>query len=232
MITNLILRAGRTSNADGEAFSPTPMTVFVGPNNSGKSKLLREIEQFSGNGPQLGQQVLEALQFAPFSAEEAARTLEEASLPPLLDEMVSVGKIIIGNSRIGRIQIERDQLLRAMQNPQGNLEIFCAWFARLQTLILDGNNRMNLVNDQTGGDLQLSPQNSLQVLYKDNKKRQEVRRIIQEAFSSFYYVIDPTNLGQLRIRFAPRLPINEMEEKGVHDDAIRFHVSSLKLAMA
>lgn len=73
--------------------------------------------------------------------------------------------------------------------------------------------------------MQAPPQSSFQVLFGDNQKRGEVRRIISEAFGS-YFVIDPTNLGQLRIRLAPRAPIDEMEERGIHEEAVAFHAAA------
>jgi hypothetical protein len=62
----------------------------------------------------------------------------------------------------------------------------------------------------------------------DNDKRATVRRIVEEAFGLFF-VIDPTNLGQLRIRLSDRAPVSEMQEKGIHDDAIKFHAAAMEL---
>jgi hypothetical protein len=50
----------------------------------------------------------------------------------------------------------------------------------------------------TGGDLQQRPRTSFQTLFHDDVKRHEVRRIVADAFGS-YFVLDPTFLGQLRI---------------------------------
>lgn len=35
--------------------------------------------------------------------------------------------------------------------------------------------------------------------------------------------IDPTHLGHLRIRLSNRPPINDFEERGIHDEAVQFH---------
>jgi ABC-type hemin transport system ATPase subunit len=43
MINRLVLKAGTHPGGSQQAFAPGPMTVFVGPNNSGKSLMLREI---------------------------------------------------------------------------------------------------------------------------------------------------------------------------------------------
>jgi hypothetical protein len=49
-----------------------------------------------------------------------------------------------------------------------------------------------------------------------------VRRIVADAFG-LYFVLDPTHLGKLRIRFADRPPRDSMEERGLHEDAMQFH---------
>lgn len=47
MIEELTLKFGSSPSEPPLQFSPGPVTVFVGPNNSGKSLLLREVEAFS-----------------------------------------------------------------------------------------------------------------------------------------------------------------------------------------
>jgi hypothetical protein len=93
--------------------------------------------------------------------------------------------------------------------------------------MLDGSRRNNMVSQQPGGDLQ-KPRTSLQVLFSDDAKRQEVRRILDEAFG-LYFVVDATNLSQLRIRFSQRPPSSNLEERGIHDEAVRFHADALPI---
>jgi hypothetical protein len=116
-------------------------------------------------------------------------------------------------------------LSQFVQNPSTNVGAFCQWFLTHSTLILDGRSRINLVNQQGGGDLQQAPQSSFQVLFRDDAKRHEVRRIVSEAFGS-YFVIDPTSLGQLRIRLSQRAPVNDLEERGIHAEAVQFHANA------
>jgi ABC-type hemin transport system ATPase subunit len=44
VLNRISLQAGATTEATGLDFIPGSVTVFVGPNNSGKSLVLREIE--------------------------------------------------------------------------------------------------------------------------------------------------------------------------------------------
>jgi len=105
------------------------------------------------------------------------------------------------------------------------------WYLAFNTLILDGKNRINLINQQAAGDLQHDPQLSFQVLFRDNVRRSEVRRIIHDAFNLFF-TIDPTNLGHLRLRLSDRAPNSEQEERGIHDEAVRFHGRALPIEEA
>jgi len=50
MLKIVNLRFGADENEPGLSFEPGPMTVFVGPNNSGKSLALRELESFIESG--------------------------------------------------------------------------------------------------------------------------------------------------------------------------------------
>ncbi len=52
MISSFKLRFGRTPSAPAEQIAVTPVTVFVGPNNSGKSRVLSEIEHYCRTGNQ------------------------------------------------------------------------------------------------------------------------------------------------------------------------------------
>jgi hypothetical protein len=63
------------------------------------------------------------------------------------------------------------------------------------------------------------------------KNEAEVRRIVHDAFST-YFVIDPTALGQLRVRLSHREPIDPTEERGIHQAAVDFHSNALPIESA
>ena len=50
MIKNIKLKSGRALGIANTNVDALPITVFVGPNNSGKSQILREINQFCMDG--------------------------------------------------------------------------------------------------------------------------------------------------------------------------------------
>ncbi len=231
MISSFQLKFGRVPSAPAEQIAATPVTVFVGPNNSGKSRVLSEIERYCRTGIKEARALLlSELNFIGLPAEKAAQAIDRITVPPNPGESTAIGYIIVG-SRYGRRQVPPEHLTTIVQNPSTDLPEFCSFFLTHNTLILDGRSRINLVNDQGAGDLQQPAQSSLQVLFREDAKRHEVRRIVFEAFGT-HFVIDPTNLGQFRIRLASRPPRDDMEERGIHADAMRFHGTALPIADA
>jgi hypothetical protein len=184
--------------------------------------VLREIEQYCRSGQKTATSViLDDLTFAGFSEDRAPSEVAHIQLQPAPNEALAVDHVLVG-SRGGRQHVNLANLLQVLKNPHSNPPGFCQWYLTYSTLILDGSSRINLVNQQGAGDMQQPPQSSFQVLFRDDAKRQQVRRIVSEAFGT-YFVIDPTNLGHLRIRLSERPPLNDLEERGIHDQAVQFH---------
>lgn len=228
MIKNIQLKSGRATGAAPLSIEMHPITVFVGPNNSGKSKALREIHDFCEHGSfNAGNVIVENIIFEEQSLEDAQSLISLCKLEPKENETIPLGRVLIGK-RDARAQVPEDRLLEAIQTPNvgGNPHLFCSWYLRLQTLRLDGSNRINMVNQQKGGNLLADPENTLQVLFRDDEKREEVRRIIYDAFGK-YFVIDPTSSGNFRVRFSDKKPKNAVEERGLDRNSIEFHKKAL-----
>ncbi|MDB6157766.1 MAG: ATPase [Gammaproteobacteria bacterium] len=221
MIATLTFKFGRIPGAPQTSLTVGAVTVFVGPNNSGKSKVLREIEQYCRSGQKDATAViLEHMTFTGLTAPAAAATVDSMKQGPSPGEALQVGMQYIG-SRMGRLQVNLQGLLQVIEDPNANPGAFCQWFLNLNTLRLDGQGRMALVGSQTAGDLQQPSHLSLQILFLNNAKRYEVRRIVFEAFDR-YFVVDPTHLGQFRIRLSDSPPASDMQERGIHADAVEF----------
>jgi predicted ATPase len=231
MIRSIKLKFGKAPSVPAESITTTPVTVFVGPNNSGKSKLLLEINQFCSSGnTNPSDVILDKIEFKPLSAEAAEEKIQKVTLRPNLSEMIPPPNILVGK-RSYRAQVPKQELINSLIDPNGRSSQFCQWYLTYNTLILDGKNRISLVNQQNAGDLQQSPQMSFQVLFRDDQKRKEVRRIIYDSFN-LYFVVDPTFLGNFRIRLSKRPPSEDSEERGLHEAAIKFHSDALLIDQA
>ncbi|MEG3940806.1 AAA family ATPase [Microcoleus sp. S36b_A3] len=225
MIKTIKLKFGKAPNQPSAEIDTTPVTVFVGPNNSGKSKVLSEIYYLCTNG-QLNSMdvILSEIEFNSFTSDMAKKKVEKITLRPQSNEPLMPDHIIVGKGA-NRNMINEQALFSALQNTKSQLHVFCRFYLAFNTLILDGRNRINLVNQQPAGDLQQHPDSSFQVLFRDDDKRKKVRRIIHEAFG-LHFVVDPTHLGHLRLRLSSRPPSTDLEERGIHYEALQFHSSA------
>jgi len=231
MIKSIRLKFGSAPGMEHAGFDATPVTVFVGPNNSGKSIVLSEIQRYCTQGTKVvNDLILDELVFDEFTPQSAEDNIEHVTLKPHKNEALQTDHVIVGK-RGARQQLSKPNLLQALQQPNARANQFCSWFLSYNTIILDGKNRINLINQQGAGDLQEPPHSSFQVLFRDDVKRVEVRRIIHDAFNN-YFTIDPTNLGQLRIKLSKREPSSLMEERGIHDDAVKYHAEALPIEQA
>ena len=97
MIRSLSLKFGRAPGEAPETISATPVTVFVGPNNSGKSKVLREIHHYCSSGRRDANACLLAgIEFDTSSLEQAEERLRQAGLRPRSGEALAPNHVIVG----------------------------------------------------------------------------------------------------------------------------------------
>ena len=231
MIKSIELQFGSHPESQNLSFETTPVTIFVGPNNSGKSKLLTEIQEYCSNGDKnQNSKLIDTLSFLVLDKSERLKEIEKFTIKPKPGQIVAQGQILFGG-REHIAQINEDLPERFLSFPNSEVYIFCRHYLSFKTLKLDALNRIWLVNQQELGDLQQAPANDLAVIFKDDKKRHEVRRIIYDAFG-LYFVLDPTNGGQVRIRLSKIEPRGEYQEKGLHKEAIEFHRNALDISLA
>ncbi|MBU3564188.1 ATP-binding protein [Polynucleobacter sp. Latsch14-2] len=206
----------------------TGITIFVGPNNSGKSLVLKEIEHAFITHPfPNGLHILKDYEIKWPSKQEVSDSL-------------------VGFSSFQREGLALDDIIVGRINPSGGLETatlnktsifsiaeqktnkywWATQFLRWGVLRLDGRSRFNLTNDQAGGDLLATPQNVLAHLFQDDGARKKVRTLIKDAFG-LNFVIDPTNLGQLRIRLSNQEPL--ADEQSLNQSTRNYHKEAIHI---
>ncbi|MET1533904.1 AAA family ATPase, partial [Burkholderia sola] len=210
------------SNGQDLVLPTSGITIFVGPNNSGKSLLLREIEQAFLTHPfPSGLHLLRDYEVKWPSPEEVERLLESYSV--VQPEGLAIDQLILGrinpNGGVETAQIDK-AAIKTFAEQKINKHWWITQFMRWGVLRLDGRSRFNLTNDQGGGDLLSTPQNVLAHLFQDDASRKKVRAVIKDAFG-MNFVVDPTNLGQLRIRLSREEP--PADEQSLNNAARAFH---------
>jgi predicted ATPase len=102
MISSFQLKFGPAPGSSAKPISATPVTVFVGPNSSGKSLVFSEIAKYCQSGiSDLGAMILSDINFVGLSNEKAAQEIERITVKPRPGESISIGNIFVG-SRYGR----------------------------------------------------------------------------------------------------------------------------------
>ena len=97
MIKKLHLKFGRAPGLPPVTIDTTPVTVFVGPNNSGKSKVLAELARYCVEGNiNVTDVIVEKIDFESFSIESAENHITRVTLPPLPNETLKPDHLFVG----------------------------------------------------------------------------------------------------------------------------------------
>lgn len=225
-IRRLTFRAGSRAGSAPLSVDVPHVTVIVGPNNSGKSITLRELEVWcQGENPTF--KVLSAANLAmPISFDDLMEMIKVHEAPPPTGYMPSADHFWVSRPVIRQGEYELHEQVR-----EDSLK---EWFdnnrepdlrrslVRLYTLRLDGRTRFDLVDPKEAGPLEAPPRNHLWALFVSDDSREKVRKFTEDAFGK-HFVVDPTGMTQFRARLSNRRPENTVEEQALDATARDFH---------
>lgn len=227
MLNNVQLYFGASEKSSPLAFNPVAMNLFVGPNNSGKSRVLFEIENAIYQvGDNFIRKIVKEVEIGPIPRVDVLNLLFGEGSPTQPEEAPESYSLPItfGNS-FSSIRSNTSIRLKDFYqglSDQGYLGPLKKEFAFSLTLKLDGKTRLALTNPQETGDLLSKPSNHLMALFKDQKAREQIRGITNDAFG-LHFVIDPTSIKMLRVRMSPRPPEDPAEEQALDRRSREFH---------
>lgn len=210
-----------TEIAEPLRFPVNGVTVFVGPNNSGKSLVLRELEQDFSSYTPLEKKVLHDFEIVWPSEDQLNEDIDNltkktpSGLP--LDH-VHIGRFA-PNGNVDTNNINLVHLRTHAQQP-GNKRWLSSQFLRFFLIRLDGRTRFDLTNDRPRGDLLGLAQNILMHLFQNTSDRKKVREIIFDAFG-VYFTIEQLSALNLRIRLSSTEP--DENEQHWSEAARTFH---------
>lgn len=203
------------------------VTVLIGPNNSGKSQTLREIEADCISANTGSSLVIDGLEIEmPTDAGKMLALLDpfDRGTPPG-NSPASPGYVWLRRPSVGGSgnideQIHKEGFPQWISaNERSALK---KYFVRFLTRRLDGATRFNLVAPQSSGPLDQAPINHLWALFMDQQAREKVSAFTESAFGR-YFVIDPTGMTEFRIRLSDRKPTDIDEEQALGPRARAFH---------
>ena len=219
LIQGLVLGAGRKDGEQQQDLALSGLTIFVGPNNSGKSLAVREIYAYALRSGNFVPKLVTKIVVRPLSNDETEGALRTFASP------------IVGfhfsdrlnyRHRHGSVTINEAEARRVLQDPASDMDRFGILYLSNATINLNGEARLTLCNPRPIGDLQHpDPFNALQLLFATDDLRAEVRKVLFRVFGE-YFVLDPTFQNNLRISFSAKPPSSVYEELGLHKEAREF----------
>jgi predicted ATPase len=197
------------------------VTIFVGANNSGKSLLLRELEQDVSSHSTVAKKILDDFEIRWLSESQLNKDIEnlaQKAPPGTSPDHIYLGRFDpTGALDAGSVPHKE---LRQFMAQHTNERWIGSQFLRFFLIRLDGRTRFELTNDRPSGDLLGPAQNTLMHLFQDGESRKHVRDIIFDAFG-VYFTIEQLSANNLRIRLSQVEP--NADEQNWNDAARAFH---------
>lgn len=208
MIKDVVLKI-REKNGEPVRIARPSFTIFVGPNNSGKSLTLREISSLCYDGSFAGFSIIETINFDPMDEVEIEKFFEFNSSPPRFGENVHQEHIYF-NLPKGRTIVHPPSLRAALLSPNSSVDTiraFCQHRTSSLLLNLDGSSRLSLANAKPRGDLKF-PTNAFAKILTDDVKRKALRSTILDAIGMFIG-FDISVGDTISLKFGRTSPPNE-----------------------
>lgn len=228
MLSSLALKFGSAPGRDPLSIDlPPSVTIFVGPNNSGKSQILREIDSFIKTGQNAATNILGSIRFKSIDSASAQAILDAGTVPPALGETVHAAhRTFKGITGIRRLVHEPSFISNLVDpNNPDSTPNFCTWYAGDYVLMIDGPSRIQLVQAQGRGDLK-DPQTPFARLFVDDAKRAALRKLIFDA-TGLQFVLDPSEGDTLNIRYGQLPPPSE---RSLEDETLEYMRSARSVA--
>jgi AAA domain, putative AbiEii toxin, Type IV TA system len=214
-----------TNRPDVE-LSTAGITVFVGPNNSGKSLVLRELWNAFGRSGKPNCKLLS--DFDPLIP-------EGAELDALINQYTAkdnenAGAVVIPNFE------PTGEWRQHAENPlhlRGALEGADKYGAtnavlRFFSIYLDSDSRLRMVLPKELGNLKLQARSMLASIYLNDTLRSEVQLQILASLN-LHFVLDPTEGGRIQISYADR-PMPKGLERSLKLEAINFFQRAIPIS--
>lgn len=230
-LSKIQFAGSRDSKLEGLSIEPGNITLLVGPNNSGKSQALREIESYCCENVTPSKVIKNIQLHYPESAAEINTLLNQYKIEPENNELNPSEYCIMQHgisTSPKKHTIVQERLENAINTT--NMNYLCNYVISYFTIRLDGKSRFLLTEPRETGDLQRQPENHLMALFLNTAARNQVSKFTEDAFG-LYFVIDPTEMKRLRIRMSETRPTSSQQEQGLDENARRFHNAASEISM-
>lgn len=212
MLSQIEFTHGAAPGAPNTKLSLGPsVTIFVGPNNSGKSLGLRELTKAitDGSPHSVSSTLIKTVTFHALSSAEAtafiASRSEEKSASP--DWLRNEAQHVHFKVDSGYYPASKSALWKTFTSPNDHRGEFIRLYGNAKTLSLDGLKRTQLLDPQDRGDLRY-PTQTFAKIFTNDAARAKVRSLIKAA-TGFHVAFDVSVGHQIHARFGDQEPTNE-----------------------
>lgn len=219
--------AGATPTSEPLRLNPGRVTLFIGPNNGGKSQALRDIaSKFTGHFSGV---VLSDVSVSPFSDDDLETKIDWLSRPKLPGE--DPNPLIVPVGRRGSFQLVNKNNLKTFASTPQNYQIYAQWFLQHLLINLGGESRLQLAAPTSAVPVRKPATSTMSLLLRNDPLRRDLSEIVFEAFGQ-YLVIDPTEMKQIQYALSLEKPRAPEIERSFTEEATQFFEKTLPLVTA
>ena len=201
------------------------MTIFVGPNNSGKSQILKEIERSLKCGHnRTDNRIVTDVDLCIPNECQREKIITEIDQQFPDSENIEHEMFQIGQGITKRFS-PKAKVYRSIRSANDK-HLFAIYAIGSHIRLLDGRTRFKLTDEQDAGDLDRSPENPFQKLFHHDNLRKLLQDYVHNAFQK-YILIDPTRLGKFRLKFASELRADL--EQSLNAEARKFYNEAMNI---
>ena len=216
-VQEISFASGATPTSPPLALQPGRITLFIGPNNGGKSQALRDIaSKFTGHFSGV---VLSNVAVAPFSEEDFESKIQWLSRPKNPGEDPNPEVVPLG--RRGNYQLISKAALKQFAGSQTNYHMYAEWFLRHLIINLGGESRLQLASATNSTPIRQPANSTISLLLRDDALRNRLSEIVFESFGQ-YLVIDPTAMSSVQYSLSPNKPENPDIERSFTETSAQF----------
>ncbi|MNS59533.1 hypothetical protein D3C72_924930 [compost metagenome] len=226
-IEKIRFSSGATATAEPLCLTPGRITLFIGPNNGGKSQALRDIaSRFSGhfNGV-----VLSDVKVTTFSDSDLETKIEWLSRPKFSNEDPNPDIIPLG--RRGNYQLIQKSALKQFATNDLHYHVYAQWFLQHLIINLGGESRLQLTNPVNAEPLRKPATSTMSVVLRSDDIRTSLSNIVFEAFGQ-HLVIDPTEMSQIQYSLSQSAPSSPDLERSFSEESVKFFEKARPLSVA
>lgn len=226
LIRSITLKSGPQGPSEPLTFEPGSVTLFVGPNHSGKSKLLQELYQHIAQPFELLKPiVLQAIEHGILKEKHKrhiASELLQSSTEFIEDDMHYI-QLTLEGCWDTMLRLKFDERLSKLENFGSLVDVFGGTgkcIASRFCLSLSGSTRLYILDRISREDLKYRQSSTLGLLFQHDDKRRELQSVLSETFG-LNFVVDVTEPNHFVAKVAGTPPPQGIE-RSLGDEALSF----------